>query len=249
MPLHRSRLGLLSIALAAACAAPAAASAATVGTASGGGNSTTTYTAVLGVDNDLTLNPSGANNDFAFTDAAGTIAVNPLCVLQGGAAVCPRPFATATRVVEIDLRNGDDTADLTSPSNTITRIWLGNGADVLTADTAEGVFAEGEAGNDSLTGGDPLDPTNFTDTLNGGFGDDTLNGRGGKDTLNGGPNRDTLTGGSGRDIINGGYNADTIFAEDGEPDTIDCGNEITDGTDVAHIDEGLDVTRGCEREL
>jgi Ca2+-binding RTX toxin-like protein len=249
MPLHRSRLGVLSIALAAACAAPAAASAATVGTAAGGGNDTVTYTAVLGVDNALTLDPTGANNDFAFTDAAGAIDADPLCVNQGAAVVCPRPFATATRVVEINLRNGDDTADLVSPGNTITRIQLGNGADTLTADTAEGVFADGEAGDDTLTGGDPLDATNFTDTLNGGFGNDTLNGRGGRDTLNGGPNRDKITGGSGRDVINGGFNADTIFAEDGERDTIDCGNEITDGVDVAHIDEGLDVTQGCEVEL
>jgi len=249
MPFHRTGLGLFSIALAAACAAPAAASAATAGTAAGGGNSTVTYTAVLGVDNELTLEPTGATNDFEFTDAAGTIVADPLCVAQGGSVVCPRPFATALRVVEIDLRNGDDTADLHSPANTITRIKLGNGADDLTADTAEGVVADGEAGNDTLVGGDPLDPNNFTDSLDGGFGDDTINGRGGRDTLEGGPNRDTLIGGRGRDIINGGLNADTIFAEDGEQDTIDCGSGLFDGADVAHIDEGLDVTRGCEREL
>jgi Ca2+-binding RTX toxin-like protein len=249
MPSHRTGLGLFSIALAAACAAPAAASAATVGTAAGGGNSTVTYTAVLGVDNDLTLDPVGATNNFAFTDAAGTIVANPLCVAQGGTVVCPRPFATALRAVEIDLRNGDDRADLRSPANTITRIKLGNGADRLTADTADGVFAQGEAGDDVMTGGDPLNPNDFTDTLEGGFGNDVINGRGGKDTLEGGPNRDTLTGGSGRDIINGGLNADTIFAEDGEQDTIDCGSGLFDGTDVAHVDEGLDVTRGCERQL
>jgi Ca2+-binding RTX toxin-like protein len=249
MPSHRTGLGLFSIALAVACAAPAAASAATVGTAAGGGNNTVTYTAVLGVANDLTLTPSGVNNDFRFSDGAGTIVAAPLCVAQGTSVVCPRPFPTATRVVEIDLRNGDDAADLTAPTNTITRIKLGNGADTMTADTAEGVFAEGEAGDDIMTGGDPLDPDDFTDTLDGGFGNDTLNGRGGKDTLEGGPNRDTLTGGKGRDIINGGLNADVIFAEDGERDTIDCGDFVLDGADVAHIDEGLDVTRGCEREL
>jgi Ca2+-binding RTX toxin-like protein len=249
MPSHRTGLGLFSIALAVACGAPAAASAATVGTAAGGGNSTTTYTAVFGVDNQLTLDPFGATNDFRFSDGAGTVAASPSCVPLGASAVCPRPFATATRVVEINLRNGDDTADLTSPANTITRIQLGNGADIMTAETAEGVFAEGEAGNDILTGGEPLNLADFTDTLRGGFGDDVLNGRGGKDTLDGGPNRDRLTGGTGRDIINGGLNADTIFAEDGEIDTIDCGNEVFDGTDVAHIDEGLDVTQGCELEL
>ena len=247
MPVHRT--GLFTLALAAACAVPAAASAATAGTAAGGGNSTVTYTAVLGVNNDLTLDPFGANNDFLFNDGAGTIVANPLCLPLGASVVCPRPFPTATRVVEIDLRNGDDAADLRSPANTITRIKLGNGADTLTADTAEGVFAEGEAGDDIMTGGDPLFPDNFTDTLDGGFGNDIIDGRGGKDTINGGPNRDTLTGGSGRDIINGGLNADTIFAEDGERDTIDCGSGLFDGVDVAHVDQGLDVTQGCERLL
>jgi Ca2+-binding RTX toxin-like protein len=249
MPLQRAGLGLFSIALAVAVAAPAAASAATVGTAAGGGNSTTTYTAVLGVDNALTLTPSGLNNDFRFTDAAGTIDADPLCVPLGSGALCPRPFPTATRVVEIDLRNGDDTANLSSPANTITRVKLGNGADSMTAATAEGVFAQGEAGDDSLVGGNPVDVTNFTDTLDGGFGDDIIHGRGGRDTLEGGPNRDTLIGGSGRDIINGGLNVDTIFAEDGERDTIDCGDGLFDGPDVAHVDAGLDVTVGCERLL
>lgn len=240
------RLSLMSLGLAAALAAPA--SAAPAGTAAGGNNATVTYTAVLGVDNDLTLNPSGANNDFAFTDAAGTIVAQPACTAQSGAVVCPRPFATATRVVEIDLRNGDDAADLVSPTNTITRIWLGTGADTLTADTAEGVVAEGQAGNDSLTGGNPLQPDDFTDSLGGGPGDDILNGRGGKDALDGGAGSDRLTGGSGRDVINGGAGDDTIFAEDGERDTINCGLGLFDH-DVARIDEGLDATSGCEQEL
>ena len=117
----------------------------------------------------------------------------------------------------------------------------------MTAQTAEGVVAEGQAGNDTMTGGDPVDPTNFTDQLDGGFGDDVINGRGGKDTIRGGPNRDTLTGGERFDLIEGGFNADKIFAVDGEADTIDCGNEITDGTDVAHFDDGLDTVKpGCE---
>ena len=81
-------------------------------------------------------------------------------------------------MVEIDLRNGDDAADLVSPTNTITRIWLGTGADTLTADTAEGVVAEGQAGNDSLTGGNPLQPDDFTDSLGGGPGDDIVFGPG-----------------------------------------------------------------------
>lgn len=228
--------------------APSSASAATVGTAKIDSTGKVVYTAVLGVNNDLTLSPAGATNNFRFTDAAGSISVQSPCTLQAdGSAICPRPSATALRVVEIDLRNGEDVANLSAPSNTITRIWLGNGDDVMTAQTADGVVAEGQAGDDTLTGGDPVDPTNFTDQLEGGFGNDTIDGRGGKDSIRGGPNRDKLTGGSGTDIIDGGFNADEIFAVDDERDTIDCGNEITDGTDVAHFDDGLDVLQpGCE---
>lgn len=228
--------------------APSTAAAATVGTAKLDANGKVVYTAVLGVENDLTLAPVGATNDFRFTDAAGTIAVRGGCTAQSdGSAICPRPSATSLRVVEIDLRNENDTAHLSAPSNTITRVWLGNGDDVMTAQTADGVVAEGQAGDDTMTGGDPVDPTNFTDQLDGGFGNDTIDGRGGKDTIHGGPNRDKLTGGSGTDIIDGGLMRDEIFAVDGEPDSIDCGDELTDGTDIAHFDAGLDhVKPGCE---
>ena len=117
MPSHRTGLGLFSIALAAACAAPAAASAATVGTAAGGGNSTVdvhgrprrgqrAHARAHRRDQRLRVHRRGRHDRRQPAS----------CVAQGGSVVCPRPFATATRVVEIDLRNGDDTADLTSPS-------------------------------------------------------------------------------------------------------------------------------------
>jgi Ca2+-binding RTX toxin-like protein len=248
------RPGLLALGCALSCAgllgwlAPSPAAAATVGTAKIDGSGKVVYTAVLGVDNDLTLSPTGATNNFRFEDAAGSISVQSPCTLQSdGSAICPRPSASSLRAVEIDLRNGNDVANLSSPINTITRAWLGNGDDVLSAQTAEGVVADGQAGDDTLTGGDPVDPTNFTDQLDGGFGDDTIDGRGGKDTIRGGPNKDKLTGGSGTDLIEGGFNADEIFAVDGERDTIDCGNEVTDGTDTAHFDDGLDAVKpGCE---
>ena len=56
-------------------------------------------------------------------------------------------------------------------------------------------FADGGAGNDSLTGG------NGDDRLLGGIGDDILNGGAGDDILDGGVGNNILTGGSGEDIF------------------------------------------------
>ena len=61
--------------------------------------------------------------------------------------------------------------------------------------TDPNVFADGGAGNDSLTGG------SGDDTLIGGVGDDILNGDAGDDILSGGVGNNILTGGSGDDIF------------------------------------------------
>lgn len=109
------------------------------------------------------------------------------------------------------------------------------------------VFANGTVkaggGNDRVTGSDAADsldggPEN--DQISGGFGDDTLTGGPGEDDISGdrtaacfyGPIYGTCTIGSGND---------TIYAQDGERDTIDCGP----GSDIAYVD-AIDVTSGCE---
>ncbi|MEL6355177.1 MAG: hypothetical protein AAFR58_26060 [Cyanobacteria bacterium J06627_28] len=61
--------------------------------------------------------------------------------------------------------------------------------------TDPNVFADGGAGNDSLTGG------NGNDTLIGGLGDDILDGGAGDDILSGGVGNNILIGGSGSDIF------------------------------------------------
>jgi hypothetical protein len=73
-------------------------------------------------------------------------------------------------------------------------------------------------------------------------GDDVIEGLAGADRLDGGSQRDTLVGGPGRDRLVGGRGNDTIFARDGERDTIECGW----GEDRASVDRVDRVLRGCE---
>jgi Ca2+-binding RTX toxin-like protein len=99
----------------------------------------------------------------------------------------------------------------------------GAGDDVVYASqTALGGFfntINGEAGNDSLTGGpsgDLLNGGDQNDTLVGGSGNDTLNGGSGSDRLEGGDGNDTLSGGGGAsggpDVALGGAGNDLVYA-------------------------------------
>jgi hypothetical protein len=53
-----------------------------------------------------------------------------------------------------------------------------------------------------------------------------------------------LKGGPGLDLIRGDVSADTIYAQDGEKDTISCGG----GTDTVYFDRGIDSVNpvNCE---
>ncbi len=101
----------------------------------------------------------------------------------------------------------------------------------------------GGAGDDRITGSDAAD------TLDGGAGNDQISGGFGDDTITGGPGRDDLGGDRTAACFYGpiygtctiGSGNDTIYAQDGEPDTVDCGP----GTDVAFVD-AVDTTTGCE---
>jgi Ca2+-binding RTX toxin-like protein len=100
-----------------------------------------------------------------------------------------------------------------------------------------------------------------------GGGDDTITGSDYADALDGGPGNDHISGGFGDDAITGGSGADdiggdrsaacfygpifggctigsgndTIYAQDGERDAVDCGP----GADTAFVD-AVDVVAGCE---
>jgi Ca2+-binding RTX toxin-like protein len=83
---------------------------------------------------------------------------------------------------------------------------LGDGDDSFTT-VGEGVpvFAEGQAGADTLDAG-----PNSSPSLVGGEGNDTLTGGARADFLFGGPGDDSLDGGSGEDQLDGGPGADTM---------------------------------------
>jgi Ca2+-binding RTX toxin-like protein len=105
----------------------------------------------------------------------------------------------------------------------------GNGidtADYLYSDTSAGVIvnltsgrASGGGGNDTLTGIENVNGSNFNDTLTGNAennalignnGDDLISAQAGNDTLNGGSGNDTLNGGAGFDVLIGGAGNDTL---------------------------------------
>ena len=100
---------------------------------------------------------------------------------------------------------------------------------------------DGNGGNDVLRGADG------PDKLDGGAGDDDVDGGFGDDTIVGGPGRDHISG----DRAGGDcgplwckypYGNDTIYAQDGEVDSIVCGF----GTDTVYADAIDVVDSDCE---
>jgi len=111
----------------------------------------------------------------------------------------------------------------------------------------------GDAGHDVQRG------DSGNDVQNGGAGNDRLAGGTGNDTENGGDGSDVSVPGPGLDIVNGdGTNAitarsrasrarpgdDVIYAQDGEPDRINCGG----GHDTVYADK-VDRLVHCERVI
>jgi Ca2+-binding RTX toxin-like protein len=95
-----------------------------------------------------------------------------------------------------------------------------------------------------LSGGSGDDHLYGHNRLSGGPGDDTIRGS----RPNGTQRSRSMTGGSGTDQISSeGYVKDTIYAQDGEKDTIDCGG----GIDTVHFDAEKDSAnpRTCENRI
>lgn len=99
-------------------------------------------------------------------------------------------------------------------------------------------FVDGEAGNDTILGGDD------DDTLVGGEGDDVLDGGIDEDLLIGGEGADTIYGGDGRDTIFGSDVGDSIDGGDGPAgdgadglpndwDTLDLTNSVPTGGSIS----------------
>lgn len=100
----------------------------------------------------------------------------------------------------------------------------GNGvdtADYFFSDTSASIVvnlvtgtATGGAGNDTLSGIENVNGSNFDDTIVGDAANNSLEGRGGNDNLFGGAGSDTLRGGAGNDTLDGGVITDLVNITD-----------------------------------
>jgi hypothetical protein len=105
---------------------------------------------------------------------------------------------------------------------------------------------QGSSNLDGGGGNDVLKAADTNDTVNGGAGDDQVEGGLGNDVITGGPGKDMIMGDASSSYC-GLYSCkvpfgnDTIYAQDGEADQIDCGI----GDDVVYADP-IDTTTNCE---
>jgi Ca2+-binding RTX toxin-like protein len=136
----------------------------------------------------------GSGNDTLIVDSTDTLK-------SGGVGVDTLRVSTAT--------SGGVTADLAAGG--IERAVGGAFGDTFTnVGSTVAVNIDGQAGNDTLTGG------GGADTINGGGDADTVSGAAGADKLFGGEGTDRIIGGAGNDTLTGGASGD--FG-DGQADT------------------------------
>jgi len=127
----------------------------------------------------------------------------------------------------------------------------GNDSVVIARSLTKPSTLDGEAGNDSLVGG------NGPDTLIGGAGRDTLVGLGGDDLLLGGDSYDVMSGGSGNDelsgdagndVVNGNGGDDIVDGGEGNDTVVGAGGNDSvfggDGNDKVFGGSGNDLAQG-----
>ncbi|HWI72040.1 MAG TPA: calcium-binding protein, partial [Baekduia sp.] len=183
---------------------------------------------------DLLDGGNGIDRVAGWTSANNDMNV-PISITVDGTANDGRPGEgdNVTNVEKLDLHvNGTFTG--TDGPEVVSVLNVSEGASSLS----------GLGGNDVLKGGDS------PDTIDGGAGDDDLNGGNGNDTIAGGPGKDTIMGDAtaGQCSVVGYFGSckapwgnDTINAQDGEADSVDCGP----GQDVATVN-AIDVVTNCE---
>jgi hypothetical protein len=122
-------------------------------------------------------------------------------------------------------------------------VWIAVVGCLTIATAALAVDRTGTARGERIVG------TKGDDVLEGLNGRDTLIGKGGRDVLIGGGGEDSLRGDGGRDNFNmrdgvqlAAKGRDRIYARDGHPDSINCGQ----GRDLAVVDEVEDGIYDCE---
>jgi Ca2+-binding RTX toxin-like protein len=121
-------------------------------------------------------------------------------------------FDGVTGQIIINAFGGDDMIDIAKQITTDTRIFGGDGNDVILGGSGRDTI-NGGAGSDIIYGGNGADLLigaeaadiifggNGADSIDGGDGDDWLFGQNGKDSLDGGLGDDKLFGGRGNDLL------------------------------------------------
>ena len=156
--------------------------------------------------------------------AASIIGALAVTLIVSGGPVLARTIPCAANSDCVGTKNADT---IKGPGNNILngkggadKLYSGGGSDVL-----------GGSGNDTLTAVGAIESDgNFGgyNSLRGGSGDDKIKAPAGL-------GYNFITGDDGNDIIN---------AENGAPDTIDCGS----GKDTVSFDAALDTITNCEKQ-
>lgn len=136
---------------------------------------------------------------------------------------------------------GTSVGDALYGTANVDKIYGFGGADLMNGyGSADYLYGGDESGwGDKIRGG------GGADDIRGQRGDDGLYGQNGSDKVYGGPGGDLIEGGYGTDYLNGGAGSDEIKAQDGQKDTIVCG----DGYDRVYYDGALDTLQGCEERI
>jgi hypothetical protein len=192
------------------------------------------YWGFAGQADKLKLRLTGSGRKRAFLVRARGVTVANGC--DAGSAAeplrCPVP-GKAMVGFEIDLGDGNDTADVRVP---------GRGRSSQRYATPRNVL--GGDGNDTLAGSAGFNSASGWSNglaLIGGPGADRLTGRAGSDGIYGGAGPDRIVAGAGSDSIYGGPGNDRVRTLDDATDHIFC----ADGRDHARLD-GIDLPRECE---
>jgi RTX calcium-binding nonapeptide repeat (4 copies) len=209
------------------------------------------YRALPGQADKVKLRLSGPRTQRALLlEARGLTAANGCYAdLTPGLLRCPVPGA-AQVVLDIDLGDGNDTADIRLPGRDVPsdEHWLqspsllGHGVGMQTLSRR----VLGGEGNDRLAGSAGYYSLESgwegALALLGGPGADRFAGGAGDDWIFGGLGPDRIVGGGGHDFLAGGAGNDRVRSVDDAIDDISC----QAGADGARVD-GIDLAQGCER--
>ena len=182
----------------------------------------------------LRLTGSGGNRTLLVEARGVTVANGCETAPAAGRLRCPVP-GKAMFGFEIDLGDGNDTADVRLPGRgrpsqqfaTPRKVRGGDGNDTLAGSAGFYRVANGWSGGLALLGGS---------------GTDRLTGGAGQDWIYGGAGPDRIVAGAGSDRIDGGPGNERVKTLDDATDRIFCAA----GRDRARLD-GIDLPRGCER--